>query len=170
MDDSRIGPAASSFAYYYYYDFVDMEMNIPLRLIPLIHTAGAFLLVVFGVVHVSTPHGFDRKQKGGLTMWRRTGLARFALLALTIPVLTLPAFAQVLGPCGTSAENEPPPAAAPAPAGGAFVPDRIPLPGERAMNFELQAVVGDEIKMVKLSDYDGKWRVVCFFPADFTFV
>ena len=28
----------------------------------------------------------------------------------------------------------------------------------------------DEVKTVKLSDYDGKWRVLCFFPAAFTFV
>ena len=32
------------------------------------------------------------------------------------------------------------------------------------------AVVGDEIKSIKLSDYNGKWRVLCFYPADFTFV
>ena len=32
------------------------------------------------------------------------------------------------------------------------------------------AMVGDQIKMVKLSDYKGKWRVLCFYPADFTFV
>ncbi|MBN1884817.1 MAG: redoxin domain-containing protein [Candidatus Krumholzibacteriota bacterium] len=47
---------------------------------------------------------------------------------------------------------------------------RMPLPGDPAPNFELPAVVGNEIRMIKLSDYDGKWRVVCFYPADFTFV
>ena len=46
----------------------------------------------------------------------------------------------------------------------------VPLPGEHAINFELPAVVGDDIKQIKLSDYSGQWRVVCFYPADFTFV
>ncbi len=46
----------------------------------------------------------------------------------------------------------------------------IPLPGQPAIDFELPAVVGNQIKTVKLSDYAGKWRVLCFFPADFTFV
>jgi peroxiredoxin (alkyl hydroperoxide reductase subunit C) len=46
----------------------------------------------------------------------------------------------------------------------------MPLPGDRAINFELPAVVGDNITTVKLSDYNGSWRVVCFYPADFTFV
>jgi peroxiredoxin (alkyl hydroperoxide reductase subunit C) len=46
----------------------------------------------------------------------------------------------------------------------------MPLPGDQAPDFELPAVVGDDIRMVKLSDYDGKWRIVCFYPADFTFV
>jgi peroxiredoxin (alkyl hydroperoxide reductase subunit C) len=58
--------------------------------------------------------------------------------------------------------------AAPQPA--ALAIQAVPLPGERAINFELPAVVGDEIKNVKLSDYNGMWRVVCFYPADFTFV
>lgn len=79
--------------------------------------------------------------------------------------------AQVLGPCGAPAgaeETKAAPAAAAAPAMTAV--SHVPLPGERAMDFELAAVVGDEIKMIKLSDYQGKWRVVCFFPAAFTFV
>ncbi len=46
----------------------------------------------------------------------------------------------------------------------------VPLPGQPAIDFELPAVVGNEIKTVKLSDYKGMWRVVCFYPADFTFV
>ena len=47
---------------------------------------------------------------------------------------------------------------------------QVLLPGQRAINFELISVVGEEIKNVKLSDFNGKWRVVCFYPADFTFV
>ena len=46
----------------------------------------------------------------------------------------------------------------------------VPLPGQFAIDFELPAVVGKEIKTIKLSDYKGKWRVLCFYPADFTFV
>lgn len=82
------------------------------------------------------------------------------------------ASAGVLGACGTDqalepAENAAAPASATATGNQVL---RVPLPGERAPNFELAAVVGDEIKPIKLSDYDGKWRVVCFYPADFTFV
>ena len=47
---------------------------------------------------------------------------------------------------------------------------RVPLPGEPAIDFQLTAVVGNEIKKIKLSDYQGKYRVLCFYPADFTFV
>jgi hypothetical protein len=75
--------------------------------------------------------------------------------------------AQVLGGCGTPSEDEPAAVAAP---GEAMTNAPMPLPGQRAINFELPAVVGDEIKEIKLSDYNGKWRVVCFYPADFTFV
>jgi hypothetical protein len=103
---------------------------------------------------------------------RQPGRTFLSLTALTL--LALPAAAQVLGPCGTPAENEPvAPAASPgtpAPPAPAQQVQRVPLPGERALNFELQAVIGDEIEMIKLSDYDGAWRVVCFYPADFTFV
>ncbi|MBW2058221.1 MAG: redoxin domain-containing protein [Deltaproteobacteria bacterium] len=76
--------------------------------------------------------------------------------------------AQVLGACGTPSEQSA--AAGPAESAEATVSSRMPLPGEHAINFELPAVVGDEIKMVKLSDFNGKLRVVCFYPADFTFV
>jgi cytochrome oxidase Cu insertion factor (SCO1/SenC/PrrC family) len=74
--------------------------------------------------------------------------------------------AQVLGACGTQSEDSP----APAPNQTALVNAPVPLPGQQAINFELPAVVGDDIKTIKLSDYNGKWRVVCFYPADFTFV
>jgi len=76
------------------------------------------------------------------------------------------ASAQVLGSCGPGAEGT-----SPAPqASGDLAIQSIPLPGQYAIDFELPAVIGDEIKTVKLSDYDGKWRVLCFFPAAFTFV
>lgn len=41
---------------------------------------------------------------------------------------------------------------------------------ETVPSFELDAYQGDEIKKVKLSDYKGKWVVMIFYPADFTFV
>ena len=37
-------------------------------------------------------------------------------------------------------------------------------------DFELDAYQADEIKKVKLSQYKGKWVVLIFYPADFTFV
>lgn len=39
-----------------------------------------------------------------------------------------------------------------------------------APEFELQAYHNEEFKKVKLSDYKGKWVVLFFYPADFTFV
>ena len=56
------------------------------------------------------------------------------------------------------------------PSAAACESDRVPLPGEPAIDFQLTAAVGDEIKNIKLSDYQGKYRVLCFYPADFTFV
>jgi peroxiredoxin (alkyl hydroperoxide reductase subunit C) len=43
--------------------------------------------------------------------------------------------------------------------------------GKEAPDFEANAfVAGEGFKPVKLSDYKGKWIVVCFYPGDFTFV
>lgn len=44
------------------------------------------------------------------------------------------------------------------------------LIGRPAPQFETQAVVDNQIKGVKLSDYQGKWVVLFFYPLDFTFV
>jgi peroxiredoxin (alkyl hydroperoxide reductase subunit C) len=94
---------------------------------------------------------------------------KILLFIFTTMILANPLIlnAQVLGGCGSQDENEP----------GAALKSKVNLdvqqvllPGERAINFELISVVGDEIKNVKLSDYNGKWRVICFYPADFTFV
>jgi hypothetical protein len=78
--------------------------------------------------------------------------------------------AQVLGLCGGQNENEPGAALKSESKNSAQMVQKVLRPGDKAINFELTAVVGDEIKKVKLSDYNGKWRVVCFYPADFTFV
>lgn len=40
----------------------------------------------------------------------------------------------------------------------------------KAPTFEAKAFHNDEIKKVKLSDYKGKWTVLLFYPADFTFI
>jgi len=43
--------------------------------------------------------------------------------------------------------------------------------GKEAIDFEANAfVAGEGFKQVKLSDYKGKWIVLCFYPGDFTFV
>lgn len=43
--------------------------------------------------------------------------------------------------------------------------------GKEAPDFEANAFVkGEGFKPVKLSDYQGEWIVVCFYPGDFTFV
>jgi hypothetical protein len=42
--------------------------------------------------------------------------------------------------------------------------------GKPAPDFELSAYQDGGFKNVKLSDYKGKWIVVCFYPGDFTFV
>ena len=43
--------------------------------------------------------------------------------------------------------------------------------GKEAPDFEANAFIsGVGFKPVKLSDYKGKWIVICFYPGDFTFV
>ena len=42
--------------------------------------------------------------------------------------------------------------------------------GKKAPDFQLQAFHKGEFKQIKLSDYQGKWVVLYFYPGDFTFV
>lgn len=42
--------------------------------------------------------------------------------------------------------------------------------GEQVENFSVDAYVGGKIKKISLNDYLGKWVVLLFYPADFTFV
>jgi len=43
--------------------------------------------------------------------------------------------------------------------------------GQQAIDFEANAYIeGKGFQPVKLSDYKGKWIVLCFYPGDFTFV
>jgi len=42
--------------------------------------------------------------------------------------------------------------------------------GQKAPDFEAPAFYKGEFTKIKLSDYLGKWVVLCFYPGDFTFV
>lgn len=43
--------------------------------------------------------------------------------------------------------------------------------GKQAPDFEASAYVsGEGFKNVRLSDHQGQWVVLCFYPGDFTFV
>lgn len=43
--------------------------------------------------------------------------------------------------------------------------------GKEAVDFEAHAYIeGVGFQPVRLSDYKGKWIVLCFYPGDFTFV
>ena len=42
--------------------------------------------------------------------------------------------------------------------------------GQKAPDFTAPAFHIDKFVNVKLSDYLGKWVVLCFYPGDFTFV
>lgn len=44
------------------------------------------------------------------------------------------------------------------------------LVGNKAPDFAAQALVDGDFKEVKLSDYKGKWKILFFYPLDFTFV
>jgi alkyl hydroperoxide reductase subunit AhpC len=42
--------------------------------------------------------------------------------------------------------------------------------GKPAIDFEANAYHDGKFKNIKLSDYKGKWVVLCFYPGDYTFV
>lgn len=42
--------------------------------------------------------------------------------------------------------------------------------GQKAPEFEAPAYYRGEFTTVKLSDFAGKWVLLCFYPGDFTFV
>ena len=42
--------------------------------------------------------------------------------------------------------------------------------GQIISDFETDVFLDEQIKKIKLSDYRGKWLVLLFYPADFTFV
>ncbi|MEI7891050.1 MAG: redoxin domain-containing protein [bacterium] len=45
-----------------------------------------------------------------------------------------------------------------------------PVVGRRLPEIELEAFHKEEVKKIKFSDYAGKWVVLVFYPADFTFI
>jgi hypothetical protein len=42
--------------------------------------------------------------------------------------------------------------------------------GQKAPDFEAPAYYRGKFTNIKLSDYLGKWLLLCFYPGDFTFV
>ncbi|HWP59413.1 MAG TPA: redoxin domain-containing protein [Candidatus Acidoferrales bacterium] len=42
--------------------------------------------------------------------------------------------------------------------------------GQKIEDFEFEAYYQNEVKKLRFSDYKGKWLVLLFYPADFTFV
>lgn len=53
---------------------------------------------------------------------------------------------------------------------GAVLEDVMVNIGQKVEEFQAQAYHQNDIKNIKLSDYKGKWVVLFFYPADFTFV
>ena len=49
-------------------------------------------------------------------------------------------------------------------------PKMIARVGKPAIDFEANAFFDGGFKNLKLSDYKGKWIILCFYPGDFTFV
>jgi peroxiredoxin (alkyl hydroperoxide reductase subunit C) len=45
-----------------------------------------------------------------------------------------------------------------------------PLVGSPAIDFETNAYYEGVFKNFKLSEFKGKWILLCFYPGDFTFV
>jgi len=45
-----------------------------------------------------------------------------------------------------------------------------PLVGNQAIDFETNAYFEGVFKNFKLSNFKGKWILLCFYPGDFTFV
>ena len=55
-------------------------------------------------------------------------------------------------------------------AAGKGVPRATARVGKPAPDFEASAFVDGGFRNIKLSDYKGRWVVLCFYPGDFTFV
>jgi peroxiredoxin (alkyl hydroperoxide reductase subunit C) len=51
-----------------------------------------------------------------------------------------------------------------------IVVNKLPIIGKPITDFELDTYHNDKIEKIKLSDFKGKWLILFFYPADFTFV
>jgi hypothetical protein len=74
---------------------------------------------------------------------------------------------RVTGTVGVRTAREPESPENPASRKEASVIARV---GQKAPEFEAPAYHRGAFTRVKLSDYVGKWVLVCFYPGDFTFV
>ncbi len=65
-----------------------------------------------------------------------------------------------------------PPAETQAPENDVIKPKEVPMVqvGKKAPDFTAPAYHKGQFVNVKLSDYLGKWVLLCFYPGDFTFV
>lgn len=48
--------------------------------------------------------------------------------------------------------------------------NKLPVIGKKIINFELEAYHHEKIEKINLTSYRGKWLILFFYPADFTFV
>lgn len=46
----------------------------------------------------------------------------------------------------------------------------MPIVGKKIPDMELEVFQDNKIKKIKFSEYKGKWLVLLFYPADFTFI
>lgn len=51
-----------------------------------------------------------------------------------------------------------------------IVANKLPIIGQKVAHFEFDAFHNEKQIKLKLSDFEGKWVVLFFYPADFTFV
>jgi peroxiredoxin (alkyl hydroperoxide reductase subunit C) len=72
-------------------------------------------------------------------------------------------------PTGSVVGQEPT-AAPPSPAPEDKEITMIAKVGQKAPDFEAPSYHQGKFSSVKLSDYLGKWVLVCFYPGDFTYV
>lgn len=105
----------------------------------------------------------------------RWGWTAVWTLALALPLLVSGAQAadkspeSCLKPAGGPIAQQPSNQAPAAPRAAA---PAVPLArvGKPAPDFEANAFHQGKFKTLKLSDFKGKWVVLCFYPGDFTFV
>jgi hypothetical protein len=71
------------------------------------------------------------------------------------------------GPIGVPEGEVPSPSQIKTGEGGTKMIARV---GKPAPDFEASAYIDGGFKNIRLSDYKGKWIVLCFYPGDFTFV